>query len=100
MIGRHRNHAIHRTGTAQYGIDRALFGRAARESGEIEALSLDLFEVQAERGGPQITRIRRQPVTVMAANFGRTIPCSRRCRSHGRCPVREIVLTDRLLKEW
>ena len=36
--------------------------------------------------GPQITRIRRQPVTVMPANFGRAIPCSGRCRSHGQSP--------------
>jgi hypothetical protein len=56
VIGRHRNHAIHRTGTAQYGIDRALFGLAARESGEIEALSLDLLEVRqlaADRKSPE-----------------------------------------------
>jgi hypothetical protein len=37
---------IHRTGTAHDGIDRALFGRAARESCEIEALGLDLLEVR------------------------------------------------------
>jgi len=54
--------------------------RSALYSGlaQIEALGLDLLEGSPAHAGTQITRTRRQPVTVMAANFGRTSPRSQK----------------------
>ena len=50
-------------------LDRsALYGGLA----EIEAPGLDLLEIRQLTPGPQITGIRRQQVTLMAANFGPT----------------------------